>query len=103
MKNKIDPRDTMDYTFLITKGIDPQKVNPEDSFCTIGFCEKNQKWYGWTWNKVCGFGIGAVVDQGCSIARKFDEPNFEEESLFPIGFKANTLEDCRLMAIAFAN
>lgn len=48
--------------FLCHKiGIKPEKIRPEDNVCSIGFCEKEQKWYGWSHRGICGFGIGSTV------------------------------------------
>ena len=34
------------------------------NICSIGFCEKEQKWYGWSHRAMYGFGIGAEVKKG---------------------------------------
>ena len=59
-----------------TKHIAPEKVDPQDKACSIGFCERDQRWYGWTYSKIRGYGL--------------DESEY------------TTLDDCRQMAIAFA-
>jgi hypothetical protein len=45
-------------------GIKPEKNKPEHCICSIGFCEKDQKWYGWSHRAMCGFGIGSEVKKG---------------------------------------
>ena len=35
-----------------------EKTKPSDSICSIGFNEKENKWYGWSHRAICGFGIG---------------------------------------------
>jgi hypothetical protein len=91
--------------FLYTLGIKPECL-PGKRVCSIGFCEKEQKWYGWSHRAYCGFGIGAVVTEGdCMALTEVDEnTDFRQqpELDLPIGFKAATLEDCKRMAIAFA-
>ena len=89
-------------------GIVPEKINPEDDVCSIGFCEKEQKWYGWSHSALYGFGIGDVVKEGDCTASSgwIDEylaEHPEKDRSLPIGFKAKTLDDAKKMAIAFAD
>lgn len=32
---------------IVDRGIVPELAYPRDIVCSIGFCEKKQKWYGW--------------------------------------------------------
>lgn len=59
---------------------------------SIAFSPKSQKWYGWSHRAIYGFKIGDVVEYG----------DLTTKHALPIGFKAETLDDCRKMAIAFA-
>ena len=73
------------------RGIKPELRTPESSICSIGFCEKEQKWYGWSHRAICGFGIGSKARRGdlhCTIEK--DE------------WTAKTLADARKMACDFA-
>ncbi|HOA01399.1 MAG TPA: hypothetical protein PLF11_00005 [Bacillota bacterium] len=58
-------------------GILPELAKPEDSVCTIGFCTREQKWYGWSRRILCGYGIGDVFigedSQGWGPATTLDE------------------------------
>lgn len=45
-------------------GIRPEKAHPEHSVCSIGFSERDQKWYGWSHRAIFGFGIGHTVKPG---------------------------------------
>ncbi len=45
-------------------GIKPEKISSTSSVCSIGFCEKEQKWYGWSHRAMYGFGIGSKVKRG---------------------------------------
>ena len=45
-------------------GIAPQRVSERHTVCSIGFCEKEQKWYGWSHRAIYGFGIGSKVVKG---------------------------------------
>jgi len=71
----------------------PEYKRSDSTICSIGFSEKDQKWYGWSHRAIFGFKIGDVVKKGDCTA----------SSGLPIGFKARTLEDCKRMAIAFAD
>lgn len=94
--------------FLITKrGISPEKMTPSHKVCSIGFCEKEKKWYGWSHRAIFGFGIGDTVKEGdCTNSSGWtdeylkDRP--EDDRSLPVGFTALTLRDTKSMAIAFA-
>ena len=90
------------------KGIKPEKRKKEHYSCTIGFCEKEQKWYGWSHRMIYGFKIGDTVKEGDCVASSglLDEyiaENPIEMLSLPIGFVAKTLDDCKKMAIVFAD
>ena len=72
------------------RGIKPELRSESNQVCSIGFCEKEQKWYGWSHRAICGFGIGHTVKAGDS--------GFEGLA----GTTAETLDDCRAMACIFA-
>lgn len=59
---------------------------------SIGFNEKEQKWYSWTHRGFCAFGIGYQVVKGSIM----DGGNHK----YP--FVAKTLEDCLMLAIDIA-
>ena len=46
------------------RGIKPELANEKHSTCSIGFCEAEQKWYGWSHRAMYGFGIGSQVKFG---------------------------------------
>ena len=46
------------HLICTTKGIRPEKANLDHCVCSIGFCEKEQKWYGWSHRAMLGFEIG---------------------------------------------
>lgn len=46
------------------RGIEPELAYPGLTVCSIGFCEKEQKWYGWSHRAIFGFGIGSTVKRG---------------------------------------
>jgi len=45
-------------------GIAPELRAPDNEVCSIGFCEREQKWYGWSHRAMWGFGIGDTVAKG---------------------------------------
>ena len=57
---------------------------------SIGFSEKEQKWYGWSHRAIYGFGIGSKVKKGdCGYNGKT--------------WTAKTLDDAKQMAKDFAD
>lgn len=89
------------------KGILPELSDPDHNTCSIGFCEREQKWYGWSHRALFGFGIGDKVSEGdCSASSGWVDgitPEGEPDPLvLPVGFVAETLDDAKRMAIAFA-
>ena len=79
---------------LIKKmGIVPQKIDDKSNICTIGYSTKDGKWYGWSHRGIAGFKPGYKVKKGDSFAG---------EGEFKAGDVAETTEDAKRMAIAFA-
>jgi len=75
--------------------------------CSIGFSEKDNKWYGWSHRAIYGFTIGDKVKEGDCCAssgwtQEFLDDHPEADVSLPVGFTAKTMEDARKMAIAFA-
>jgi hypothetical protein len=51
--------------------------------CSIGFCEKEQKWYGWSHRAIYGFGIGSKIKKGnCGYLPKNKKDFIENEINF---------------------
>jgi len=94
--------------FLIIKhGIKPEKSKPSHKVCSIGFCEREQKWYGWSHRAIYGFGIGDVVKEGdCTASSGWTDEYLamhpEENTSLPVGFTTFSLDDAKKMAVAFA-
>jgi len=76
---------------LEKRGISPEKRTPTSNVCSIGFSEREQKWFGWSHRAIYGFKVGDVVKEGDCAA----------DSL-PAGFEAKTMDDAKEMAKAFA-
>jgi len=95
------------HFLCVKKRIKPEKVNPSHNVCSIGFCEAEQKWYGWSHRAIFGFGIGDTVKEGdCTNSSGWVEEYLKEhpeaDLSLPVGFKANNLDDAKRMAVAFA-
>jgi len=95
------------YRLCKRKGIIPELAEPNAGCCTIGFSPRHQKWYGWSHRALYGFAIGDVVKKGSACATTgwidgYVEEHPEADKSLPIGFTAKTLDDCKKMAIAFA-
>ena len=93
-------------------GIKPECMPPEYTcsglpgrVCCIGRSWKDGKWYGWSHRAIRGFSIGDVVEEGdtTSLSGYIDsyKDKFPKTEL-PVGFVAETNNDCKRMAIAFA-
>jgi len=95
--------------FLVSKrGIKPEKSDPSHNVCSIGFCEKEQKWYGWSHRAIYGFGVGSKVEKGdcCTSSgytKEYLKEHPDDDLSLPVGFVAKDIIDAKRMAIAFAN
>lgn len=78
---------------IVKRGIMPEKANSDDNVCSIGFCKKNQKWFGWSHRAIYGFGIGHKVKKSSTLVGDG----------YKVGDVVKTLNEARDMAIAFAN
>jgi hypothetical protein len=74
------------------RGIDPQINESDHTVCSIGYCFREDRWYGWSHRAIAGFGIGDEVHSSEHVCA---------ESL-PVGFTVRTSGDARKMASAFA-
>lgn len=48
----------------VAMGIHPELIDSEHRVCSIGFCESDQKWFGWSHRAIHGFGVGSTVKKG---------------------------------------
>jgi hypothetical protein len=63
------------HYLVVKRGIKPEKSSLDHCVCSIGFCEADSKWYGWSHRAIHGFGIGSTVKLGdCA----FNPSNKEE-------------------------
>ena len=100
-----DPK--MARFLMVKRGIKPEKANPDDNVCTIGYSAEKNKWFGWSHRAIYGFQIGDVVKEGdcCNSSGWIDEyllEHPEKDLSLPVGFEAKSMDDAKRMAIAFA-
>lgn len=95
------------HKLVSTLGIAPQKRLTSHSGCSIGFSNRNKKWYGWSHRALFGFEIGHVTKEGdVTTGSVWTEEHLaeypEDATSMLVGFEAKTLEDCKRLAQAFA-
>lgn len=81
--------------YLNEHGIVPELREPHLTVPTIGFSEKEQKWYGWSHRAIYGFGIGSTVKKG-DIGYVADTPEGLIEQ--HVDFFADISEECAKQA-----
>ena len=92
---------------VVDSGIFPELSSLSHNACSIGKSYKDGKWYGWSHRAMYGFQIGDKVEKGdCCASSGWTEEYLaehpEENKALPVGFEAKTEDDCKKMAIAFA-
>lgn len=96
--------------FFFKHGIDfitMESIYKKSDVISVAFSPKEQKWYGWSHRAIYGFKIGDIAKEGdCCTLSGFTQRHLkdhpEDDRSIPVGFKAETLADCRKMAIAFS-
>ena len=88
-------------------GIKPELAEVGNQVCSIGKSLKDGKWYGWSHRAIYGFEIGSTISKGDCCAssgytNEYLKEHPEEDTRLKVGFTAQTEEDCKKMAIAFA-
>lgn len=82
---------------LYEMGIVPELIDSEHNVCSVGFCEKEEKWYGWSHRAISGFGLGDKLFEEKHITSP--NKNFVECGTVTI----ENLDQARLAAVNFAN
>ena len=80
----------------LEKYFDKHEIKPEGDIYknSIGFSEKEQKWYGWSHRAIFGFELGhECIDGDLGVGDGYT---------FKPGDKLKTLDDCKQMAKDFA-
>ncbi len=77
-------------------GIAPEKKRESVSVCSIGYCEKDKKWYGWSHRAIVGFGVGDRI---------FEQNYGDEDTLFVDHgeIAIESMDQARIAAIAFSD
>ena len=52
------------YRLCTKRGIKPELRTDTSNVCSIGWCEQEGKWYGWSHRAIYGFKIGSTVKKG---------------------------------------
>jgi hypothetical protein len=52
------------YRLCDKRGIRPELARQNDNICSIGFCEREKRWYGWSHRAIYGFGMGSTCEPG---------------------------------------
>jgi len=99
--------DRMILHIIADKGILPEVAGSQDKTCSIGKSFRDHKWYGWSHRAIHGYQIGDIVEEGSCCAssgwtEEYLKEHPEENLSLSVGFTAVTEEDCKKMAIAFA-
>ena len=86
----------------------PELITPKHNVCSIGFSERDQKWYGWSHRAIFGFAVGDSVKEGDITASSgwtadYLKKHPEKDLSLPVGFSAKSLDDAKRMAVAFAD
>ena len=73
-----------DWAKIMDKyGIAAEKISADHNVCSIGFSEKEQKWYGWSHRAIFGFGIGHTVKKGdCNFTADNPEEMIDDYAEF---------------------
>lgn len=92
--------------WLSARGIDPEYADESSVVCSVGFCTRNGKWWGWHRRTAKSFGVSDVAAWGKPETTPTLTPeqlaNGGKDPCVPVGFTAKTLDDARRMAVAFA-
>lgn len=102
--------DEKDAKFFCCKlGVIPETYG-ENKVCSIGFNKDEQAWYGWSHRAISPpFKVGYSIDDPdhlcCSSGWTADylAAHPEANLSLPLGFTANNLDDCKRLAIAYAD
>lgn len=73
-----------DAAFLCKrKGIAPELGDPNHNVCSIGYCDRDEKWYGWSHRAIVGFRIGDMIFEE-SFPGATDKTPFRKHGRLPI-------------------
>ncbi len=83
------------------------KADESHNVASIGYAPLKGEWHGWSHRAWTSFKIGHVIKKGSCCAQsgwtdEYLEEHPEENKSLPVGFVAQTIDDCKKCAIAFA-
>lgn len=95
------------HYLCVKRGIAPILRTPHSNTCSIGFCSRDGKWYGWSHRAIFGFKPGDQVREGdCANESGWTDDYLKDhpdaDVSLPVGFTAVNFEDAKMMAEAFA-
>lgn len=64
------------YRLCKVHGVKPELRTANSSVCSIGFSERQQKWFGWSHRAIYGFGIGSETKRGDCSYHPTDKADF---------------------------
>lgn len=85
-------------SLVARRGIAPELANPRAGVCSVGFCIRDQKWYGWSHRAICGFGIGDQLYEELFEGATDATPFIRHGDV-----TIETLDQARLAAVNFAD
>jgi hypothetical protein len=61
--------DLHDFQTLLNRGIRPELASKDKNVCSVGYCEREKKWYGWSHRAIFGFDTRAeAVEFAASVS-----------------------------------
>jgi len=78
-------------------GISFDVISDEHNVCSIGFSEREQKWYGWSHRAIFGFGIGSEIKKGdCAYIAATPEELIDDHAEFFADFGPERVAERRV-------
>ncbi len=69
------------HVLIVQRGIMPEKRDPAHCVCSIGYCKKQRKWYGWSHRAIFGFAIGSKIKMGSLGYQPANKEDFMESCI----------------------
>jgi hypothetical protein len=69
------------HRICTVRGILPELASPGDNVCSIGYCKRERKWYGWSHRAMYGFKPGSKVKKGHCGYQPSNKTEFKEDCL----------------------
>lgn len=82
------------HKIVTERGIAPVAASPGET-CCIGFCEREQRWFGWSHRAMTAYGIGDTIFAD-------DILHLDYPDRYPAATTLGSLDACRQAAVDFA-